>query len=295
MDKDVLFYKESGRLNALRLLFAYAIGIATVFFISYGYSVLLIFIPLVYLNFIIVTVYAIVLGYFIKLLIRFAQIRNQRSRYVFAVIVGLAAYYFQWTSYILYALSGEVPSFTEYFENSSWIISSTDFIYIIAEINKYGLWEVFGIPFRDYALTFVWIIEAFIILSGALLPVIKHHINPFSEEFNRWYPKYVLRTDFESIATVYKLKESLIEDPLYTLQNLKYGDGARYTKVYIFFLKNEEKQYISFERFFVENRGRGKTKSKLVINNFLINATTAKLILEQFENKRDWFLLRFEY
>jgi len=69
------------------------------------------------------------------------------------------------------------------------------------------------------------------------------------------------------------------------LQELNYSSGLWYTKIYLFYLKDEENQYLTFEDF--SNEAEGKESSEIMINNFEIDKKAAEQILDNFENKKE--------
>jgi ribosomal protein L19 len=286
LDKS-LFYQESGKADALRLLLVYLVSLVIVLGLSYAYSVVSIFIPFIYVSFAITVILSITLGYLVKFLLRIAHIRGANNRYVLAIVIGVMANYFQWTTYLLYAIDDKIPSFVYFLENLAWIIVPSTFFSIIAAINEVGLWEVFGIQFQGFVLGLVWVIEALAIMAGPIVAVYTTQVYPFSEQFKRWYPKFTIRNHFQSIATVLKLTEDLQEDPLKTIQELKMGDGIRYTKIHVYYLEHEENQYLSFEKVFIDKRGEGKKRSTFIIHNFKISTPVAKSILDAFDYKRE--------
>lgn len=124
-------------------------------------------------------------------------------------------------------------------------------------------------------------------MAGPIVAIVKTKIYPYSEFLGKWYDKYTLFKDFESISTVTKLKGELSTDPLKSIDSLGKGTGLRHTKVHLFYLKHEDKQYLTFEKIFIEGQGKGKKNSSIAINNFQINKSDADLILEKYENKRE--------
>jgi hypothetical protein len=229
----------------------------------------------------------IILGMTSKTLVRLTHNRNKRSQLVQALIFGLFAYYFQWGAFVLYAVTGELPSISEYFTFAGWIIFSKPYIDVITEINRIGMWSMFGIPFNSYALTIIWIIEFLIIIGLPIYAIYKANVFPYSELLKKWFPKLTINNDFEPIATVGLLTQNLNENALKAIQDLGYGTASRYSKIHIFYLKDEESQYLSVEKIFIERKGNKNCDT--LIDNFPIDTTTAKSILESFSFKRERF------
>ena len=286
MNTQNLYYQESGNVHIVRLTMAYAIFIALAMVLGYIYTLLSIFIPFVYLNFFITTGFGVVLGMLCRVLIRVSHARNKQSRVMLAVIVGLLANYFQWTAYISYAYNGEIPSVTEYLSNLSWIVMPKNFLAAIGEIYQYGTWSMFGATVKGLPLAIIWILEAVIIVGSPVLAILKTEVYPYSEVLLRWYPKYTLFNDFESIAAAGILTGQLREDPVKALEALGLGTGHRHAKVHLYYLKEEANQYLTFENVYIE-RGKDTKNREVVINNFAIDGATAERILETFQHKHE--------
>jgi len=287
MDNKELYYQESGQINPMKQNLSYAICIGLALLLGYLYSVLIIFIPFVYLNFLITVGYGLSLGLICKALVRFSHNRSKKNQIIQAVVIGLLTNYFQWTAYILYVYNGAIPNIELYFSNLNWIIIPKNFFIAIAEINRFGTWSIFGITLNGFGLTVIWIIEFLIIMAGPIVAIVQTKIYPYSELLEKWYHKYTLFNDFESISTVTQLIGELSSDPLKSIDSLGMGSGLRHTKVHLFYLKDEDKQYLTFEKIYIEGQGKGKKNSSIVINNFKINKSDAELILEKYENKRE--------
>jgi len=59
----------------------------------------------------------------------------------------------------------------------------------------------------------------------------------------------------------------------------------RHKKIHLFYLEDENKQYLTFEKIYIE--GKGNKNSTTVINNMTIDKPAAKSIMEEFANKRN--------
>lgn len=287
MDNKSLFYQESGKINFLGLLFSVIIYGLVAMILGYVYSALIAFIPFIYINFFITIGVGIALGFMVRLLVRITHNRNKRSKIILAIVFGLLFNFFQWIVYILNIANGELPDISYYLESFVWFANPKNFFGAIATINSVGAWAIFGTTFTGIPLALVWIIEAFIIIGLPVMAIYKTKTYPYSEFLNKWYPKYTLLKDFESVSTVNKMIRDLQKDPLKSIQDLKYGSGSRHTKIHVFYLKNEKYQYLTFENIFIEKRGEGKRHSEIIINNYRIDKRTAELIRDNFKNKRE--------
>lgn len=285
MENQDLFYQESGRVDPLRLVLSYVLCLIVALFLGYVYTGIIIFIPIVYLNFLITAGFGMILGFICKLSVRLTHNRDKRSQFTQAIVIGIFANYFQWTAYILYAYEGGIPEISEYLQNLHWIMVPRYFVSAIIDINRVGLWSVFGFTFNGFGLTVVWLIEALIIIAGPILAVHKTKIYPYSEKLNKWYPKYTLFNDFEPVVTVNKLIRDLTDDPLQAIKDLGKGNGLRHTKIHLFYFKDEENQFLTFEKIYIESQGRGNKNSSVLINNFKISKEVADTILSNYKHK----------
>ena len=285
MKKKKMFYKESGKVSPLGLIVSFGICTIVAIVLGYVYSTVSLFIPIVYANFLITFGFGIILGLTVKVLIRLTHNRNRKSYLIQGAFLGILANYFQWTAYVLYAYFGETPSFYEYLSNLHLIVLPDFFFPAIAEIYETGTWSIFGITFNGTILAVIWMFEFMIIVSIPVLAGYYTKPYPYSELLNRWYPKFKLKRDFESIPSASDLLDNLNTNTFDTLQALGLGGGFRFSKIYVFYHKNEERQYLTVERMFVSSQDK-KTK-EVIINNFTIDNKTAELILDNFDNNKE--------
>lgn len=287
MEKEKLYYQESMKVNLLGLIFSYVLCLVAALFLGYAYSVITIFIPLIYINFLITIGFGLALALGVRIAVRTSHNRNKKSHYILAFIVVLMAVVFQWATYILYVVDGEVPSISVYLSNVYWIVLPHVFFPVIAEINEVGMWSILGLTFNGVSLSFIWLLEAVVIMALPIIAVYKTKVYPYSELNGKWYPKYTLNQDFESVTGVTSFLNYLTVDPGSAIEDLGRGLGHRHSKVHVFYHKNENKQYLSLEKVLIEKQGTGKRNSEVVINNFEIDRNTAQEILEKFPNRKE--------
>lgn len=289
MDDKIAFYQESNKVNLSGFIIAYLAILAVALICGYFYTVLIIFVPLLYFNFFITIGFGLFLGYLVRVLIKLTHNRNKTSHLILAFVAGFLANYFQWIAFIIYAFDGEIPSFRDYLANLSWVIEPQMFFSTIGKINRIGLWSVFGITFSGVILTLVWIFELITIIIIPILMVYKSKTYPYSEDLGKWYKKYTLSDDYKAVAGINSIIENLQKDACETINQLGRGIGWKYSKVHVYFLENEQNQYLDFENIYIGQGGRGKKNTSTPISNFKITNKTAKLILNSFDNKRERF------
>jgi hypothetical protein len=128
--------------------------------------------------------------------------------------------------------------------------------------------------------------EAVILLFMPVNAIHKAPIHPYSEILGKWYPKFTLSNDFDSIAVNIFL-EALDKNPVDAIKDLKLGSGFRHTKFHIYYTPEEERQYISVERVWNGGGGSKESERTIVIDNYEITRSAAQTILKSFENKHE--------
>lgn len=283
-----MFYKESMKVNHFGLIISVGIGIILSLFLGYLYAMVTYAMPIIYVNILLTFGFGIILGYIVRILVKLTNNRNRRSRLIVGLVIGLFAMYFQWSAFILVLFQDGFPTLHEFLANLHWITYPDNFIKAVADINHYGSWTAMGITFKGFVLTLIWIAEAVIIVGLPIISMLRLKPAPFSELLGRWYPKYTLYDDFESIAAVNKFVSELKDNALLAIKDLSGGEGIRYSKIHLFYHKDENVQYIAVDRIFVENQGRGKKRVEVVINNMAIDNESAQQIMDEFICKRIW-------
>lgn len=280
-----MYYKESEQINLIKEVFSYVICIVLASILGYLYAILTIFNPVLYLSFLTTVGFGFILGLICRGLVRLSHNRSKKHQIIQAIIIGILGNYAQWTAYILYVFNETVPPFGLYIDNLHWFVFSENFFAAIVKINTVGIWSIFGITFKGFVLTIVWVIEFLIIAVLPVIAVIKAPTRPYSELLKKWYPKYTLIKDFESISTGNQFRGHLKSAPLEAIDSLQKGNGLRYSKIHLFYLKDEEAQYLTLEKIFIG--GKGKKDSSIIINNFLINQSDVEQIFKKYDYKKE--------
>lgn len=282
-----LFYKASGNCNLGRFTLSYISCVLIALVLGFLYTVVSLVVPFVYFNILFCLGFSAVLAFVCKALFRFSHNRSKRKQIVQAFIIGFLANYFQWTAYIVYAYNDALPTFTDFIENLSWIVIPENFLNAVMDINSIGLWSFFGVQFQGVELALIWIGEALLIMSGPVLAAITAKHYPFSEKMNRWYPKYTLDYNFESISAKQYMLDALVINPLEAIRNLGYGTAYRYSKVHLYYLPQESLQYISIEKINVPRQGKGKKNIEQVIYNFTVRKMEMDAIMNEFDFQKE--------
>lgn len=287
MENHNLYYQESKKLNPIGFAIAYAIYLVVALVLGYIYSVITTIVPFVYLNVVITIGLGLILGFVIRITVRLTHNRNKRSQYIQAFALGFLVSLFQWVTYMIQLFAGDIPSLSMFFSNLFEVVLPQNFFPMMATINKVGVWSIFGVTLNGFWLGFIWVFETIIIISMPIVAVYHTKVYPYSELLRKWYPKYTLIQDFESVSTLNQLEKRLSINSLVAIQDLGKGTGYRHSKIHLFYHKNETRHYLTIEKVYIEGRGTGKKKSELVVNNFEINKGAAQSILDSFESKKE--------
>lgn len=287
MNPNTLFYEPSGRINPVGLTAAYISGLLVASLLAYLYTLIVLFMPLIYVNFLVTVGFGIALGILVRLLTKLTQNRSLKHQLLLAIILGLFANYFQWVGFVVYAAMGAMPSIGDYYLNLGLITDPSTFFGIINDINKVGMWEVFGMTFNGVTLAIIWLIEFGIIVAFPVIGVYSSKPIPYSEDLQTWYPKYELDTDFEAIISPDRFVDRLRENALTALQELEPGKAWKYSKVHVHYLPEATHQYLSVEKVYIEERGKGSKEVGVIIDNFRLDRQMAKAILDAYPHSKE--------
>lgn len=286
MRSSHLFYQESGRFNIGKNTIAYFLCAALAIVAGYFYAILIGFIPVIYFNVLITFGFGIGISFVCLFINKLSHNRSRKSRLGLVVFFGVLANYSQFTAFVMRLYMRDELDLSSFFSGLGWIFNPEAFLEQISYINEVGAWKIIGITFNGIQLSLIWLMEMFIIIAIPVGVVYKKKEAPYSEINQKWYGKYVLFDDFEAISAVSLLLKDLERNPLEALQGLGMGGGYRKSKVYLYYMKEEEKQYLTVANHLIDP-GSNKSKSDIMINNFKINKNVANAILEQFETKRE--------
>ncbi len=264
MDSNRLhYYKESGIAPPLNVALVMTCGLLIILFVSYFYSLIITYIPIVYLNFLIVMAYGFVISFTSKIFNTIFKIRNRRKSIGITIILAVFGIYFQWTSF-LFVISNEPFSLFMIFEHLDFFFSillRPDLVVLnMLEINKVGLWSLgfSGINATGIFLWIIWLAEAVIIAFTAYKSFVSFEEIPFSERDDSWFNKETIDFDFEHIAFKKKFVDQFAQNPSEAISGLGRGDGLRHSKISIFKSKTESKSLISIDNIRITQKGKGK-------------------------------------
>lgn len=258
------------------------------FILSYVYGIGSAIIPSLYLNIPLVLFFGITLGYVVRVACKIFKIFDKKLIIKLSIIVGVFNLYFSWVAYILYYAHG-ANSFDAYFSNHVLLFRPDIIINVMKQMYTHGAWDLYVLTQGSWTanggiLVLIWIIEAIIIIGTPIILILKHNITPFSIKEKKWYKKYELKKEFDSIAMRDKFIQKLSKDCINTIAELKNGSTQLFARISIYYLNNEDKQYISIENI-SRSRDGSKTNSRLIIQYLEISTLDAKLLIEAYHGE----------
>lgn len=279
-----VYYQESNQINKPKLAIAYVFCFLVAIVAAYVYMIITVMLPLVYIGCVMPVIFGIGLSFVVRFVTRMTHNRNRKSRYVLAGTMALFLTYFQWVIFLLYAYELRLPSFRTYLTNIGLPFYMDGTWAFIVEINKVGMWEVFGEVISGSFLTVIWILEFVVLMGTLLIYTVSVRAYPYAEDKEQWYKKYTLDDDYKVVGAL-KLVEDLNQDAYKTIKELGYGQGYRHAKIHLYYLERSSYHYLDVETVMISREA--KNEVDLLIEALRIDNRTAKSLLDNFEHKRE--------
>ena len=288
-ETQLKFYQESGVANPINLFLTFICTSIIIIPISYFYSLIITYFPLIYFNVVLVVVYGYIIALLSNIFAKVFKIRNKKKTLIITLLSALFAFYCQWVSYLYIILNENVTIFFEpnlYFKMFSLPFQN---LQNILAINEFGSWEIFSTVFKGNILWVIWILEFSIILATSYFGFLKMSVNPFSEIDNKWYKKEVFNFDFEAIKLRKDFIKNYQENPFEAINNLESGNGIRYSNIYIYSSKSKNKILLSIDNIMVTERGKGKKDIEEILAPNYIDSNIAIQLKNKFKIKKSTF------
>lgn len=280
-------YKAQNNSNPIYTLMGFLFIFIISIFLGWLYS-LTNLIPIIYLNFLPTIGLGLAIALSIQTAGKLFKITTRKMRFYLTIFSLIIVYYSHWVAFILFIVTGSIPNLMEFI---NYFFYPQNFFSTIAEINKIGAWSfgTMNTPVNGMILTIVWIIEALIIFFIAIRYTLIFPENPFSEKFNKWYTKLTLDYDFDSFYTEEKIIANLKEQGIELILNTEKGLAYKHSKVSIFYLKNEENQYLSIDNIFIEVRNKSKRNITPMLSPTKITNQDAQKLIAKFGTKKAFY------
>lgn len=268
-----------------KIAIAVTIIIPLGYLLGYVYGLITSVMPFVYLNFICTVFLGTALGYVAIFSGYITKQTHRASEYLVTALGGIITWYFSWIAYVLSVFKDQFTSLTDaYFSDFTLVFRPLDLFTIMSDINTHGLWEINDVPLNGFTLTFIWIVEALLIIGIPITLLSKQHERPFSFAHNKWYREFILDKDFASVYGRTDVRQGLKENPVHMLENIGFGKANLYTQVSIYYLEEESVQYLSL--FDVRIDRNDKTEKNEIIHMLEISTQDAKEIIDTWRAKK---------
>jgi len=276
------YYQHSGRFSMPGLFRFTMVMLVLTFLLAYFYNLLINIIPFIYFNVVFTLGFGVMIGFLARFFSYAGKVRNKPLIVGLAAFVAIVGWYMQWVA-LMGWLAFDSHGFAVYIESFIEFGSPTVMFQNMALVAQEGFWSLGfgsnGATVNGFVLQGVWVLEFIIMVAAAIFIAAKMQIEPFSERFDKWYKRHTVPYDFKYVANVNAFERQLQESPIDTLQNMPLGDARRHAKIYIYFLEEEEDQYLSLANVYVTNTEKNKKDIDTPIHLFRINKHTAASII----------------
>lgn len=165
-------YVHSGKYPPNAIFLVPLISILPLFILAPIYAAGILYIPFIYLNFILIGGYGFACGFIVQAVGKIFKVRHTQLQFIFAALVGVCAICLSWFFWVKFLLGSFIFS----------PITMMQVMSIIAEKGTWGLGK--GATVSGILLYLFWIVEA---VSIIVMSIIAANINsPFCERCDEW-------------------------------------------------------------------------------------------------------------
>jgi hypothetical protein len=254
------------------LLYAFVFG--------YFYSALLKHLPFVYISFLI-TYFS---GYLMLLILpytsRFTKSKNAKSYLIHTVVFSFLVVYFQLAAYASHVINDGLATFGQYFDDLFILLQPQKLIQVLNIITENSALRIGGIDINGFTLWMFWIAEAAILMGVPIMGILKMPHLPYSEKLGIYYKHLLLNESYKVLLNIPKLLTMLKADAPQTIFSFDGGTATHYMLVHIYYLPEENVQYLSFEEVSIDHENN--TTSEMILTHFEISTEAANTILNHY-------------
>ena len=256
-----VYYKHSGKMTPLGVIYMLLFGIIGAIVLSLIYCYATIYIPFVYINFLLTLCYGGAVGLIVAIGAKKGKIRNIKLLIGIAIIIGVFAEYTNWVSWIYV--------FTKHKVFTLSLVKIKSLIELMAVT---GVWSIKGSVVKGASLYIIWVVEAAIIIGASAYGAFAHLKSvPFCEDCNEWVNKKRKISFREPILNQFDARmrlERMDYEPITSLKPVGI-DSKAYTEIE---LRDcpicNQKHYITVKSIIINeiSKGRKKKETKKVVN-----------------------------
>lgn len=283
------YYAPDPNTPIVNKLICLLLGVVFVFFLAFAHGVITAVNPIIYLGIVATVGFGLVFGVGYRILSKIAKVRDMKFILYSAGALILLGMYFSWSAYLGYLLVEFEDLFSFYLESLGGLMNIEVYSEIVASILSTGAWEVFDTPINGVVLGFVWLAELAIVVYTAFKILRAYKPGPFSERFNKWYTKYRLHDEYQSLPLTKGLSEIEGTSISEKIRNLEKGRSTRFGRISIFYLEHAQQGYLLYENMGRDSQGK-KEEATIAIDYLSISTTEAKQIIDNYFGKKQFYL-----
>lgn len=267
------YYRHSGAFGFRGLIYMLALGAigAVVLGLIYAYAIE--YIPLVYLNMLLVIGYGTAIGACVHFGAKWGKVRNGALLLLGGAVAGLLAEYTNWVWWIF-----------AYSKQEVFVFMPADLWQVIQDVNEQGAWSIFDSTPTGWELWAYWGMEAVVIVGMSIFAAwVTLSSLPFCEACGRWVDGKDTLSPLDAVDDRKTFKSKLeLGDyaPLKALKRLP-EEGTGYTAV---ILQNcsgcTGSNFLTVQAVTVSRDKKGKISRSTanILQNLVLNADTYRSI-----------------
>ncbi|WP_046756999.1 hypothetical protein [Kordia jejudonensis] len=207
-----LYYRPSGKVNPLSILYLLLAICVAVPILALIYTYAILYIPLIYLNFLCVAGVAFGLGFIASFVMDLGKVRNVLIAALFGLLIGIAGLY---TSWIIWLAHHYEQEYMDIAFNMEALFAEIEYA------NEQGTWGIgrSGGLVNGTMLSIVWVIEAVGMIGFPVFFAYSKACEPFIENDDSWAELTPIGP-FEFILNKEELKQQLETRNYETLVNM---------------------------------------------------------------------------
>lgn len=282
-------YQPSGKYAATLFPLVIAFYLLGIPFLSVVYSLLIWYIPFIYLNFFLTIGLVVAMSWCLNQLSKWGKLRNIKMANYIAFFAGILAIYLVWASYVtLLVNAGDTVgtgssyrdvTITKTFFNITHFIgiisSPASIVDAMAYLYDNGSWSIKSITVSGFFLAVIWFIEAVIIVVGTWLAGTDQADEPFSEVSNSWFDKKELPYYIQMPEALNEFLDKLNNGQSSILKTLEYDSQSSldYAQITTFSHESEQVAYINFSHTKVtfDDKGKESKSTDILAKNILVS------------------------
>jgi|GEM_PF-2881439 len=276
-------YEPSGKVDTNKAIALTLGALVIITILSFVYTAINAYNPIVYLSFLAVFGYGFALYYMLTYIMEEAKFRSKALGLGLLVLLGLWANYTQWVGFVDYISNGAELSIGSYFSSLADPGALFEMIPLINTMGTWGLGDSGTVS--GGMLWGIWGIEFLMLLLVPLYFNWGTDIRPYSETQERFYDDLVVKEVFAPITSVPAAEKALQADTVGYLKSIDPTQTLPGSMVQLFTLPGENQSYLSMLK--VTQDDKGNIQTTPLISNLRISNAAAQELKAHYAEVRD--------